>query len=92
MLIKIEELEKCILDESTNKLYVELNGMVKTQLSIENPDIKIKEDTIIIFNKENNKQSMELNLHQIMKIERINENVFNIKFDYLQSVTIRKKE
>jgi len=27
-----------------------------------------------------------------MKTERINENVFNIEFDYLQSVTIRIKE
>jgi len=88
MLIKIEKLKEEILKKHTNKLQIELKGMIKTQLSIENPEIQIAKSAVIIFNKKDSKQKIELNLHQIMKIEKMNENVFNIEFDYLQNVTI----
>ena len=88
MLIKIEKLKEEILKKHTNKLQIELKGMIKTQLSIENPEIQIAKSAFIIFNKKDSKQKIELNLHQIMKIEKMNENVFNIEFDYLQNVTI----
>lgn len=88
MLIKIEELKENITNKQAKEMHIELNGMVKTKLKIINPDIKITKEAVIISSKQDRTQKIELDLHQIMKIEKIIESVFYIEFDYLQSVTI----
>ena len=88
MLIKIEELKENITNKQAKEMHIELNGMVKTQLKIIKPDIKITKEAVIISSKQDRTQKIELDLHQIMKIEKIIESVFYIEFDYLQSVTI----
>lgn len=88
MLIKIEELKEKIINKQAKEMHIELNGMVKTQLKIIKPDIKITKEAVIISSKQDRTQKIELDLHQIMKIEKIIESVFYIEFDYLQSVTI----
>lgn len=88
MLIKIEELKEKITNKQAKEMHIELNGMVKTKLKIIKPDIKITKEAVIISNKQERTQKIELDLHQIMKIEKITESVFYIEFDYLQSVTI----
>lgn len=88
MLIKIEELKEKITNKQAKEMHIELNGMVKTQLKIIKPDIKITKEAVIISSKQDRTQKIELDLHQIMKIEKIIESVFYIEFDYLQSVTI----
>lgn len=92
MLIEIKKFKQYFIDKNIDEIYIEFKGLISTNLIIKTPDIKVTEDDIILFSKQNICESIKLNLHQIMKIEKINSNLFNIKFDNLQIVTILLKK
>ena len=66
---------------------LELEGMIKTNIRINNFKIEETKEKIRIFNNKNKKEQVELLKYQIMKIER-EKNTFVFKFDMLQSVKL----
>lgn len=86
--ITIKQFENQLKHNYGSTFLVELEGIITTKIEIENVEIKIEENNIIIYDQKDKTKKVLLNIHQIMKIEKvINEN-YNIKFDSIQNVKI----
>jgi len=90
MKITIQDLEKVLLVKPENKISIEIEGMIATIIEIENANIQITEDELIIYNKKAKNKQVKFNTHQIMKIEKVDQNNFFIKFDDLQQAKLKK--
>lgn len=66
---------------------LELTGIITTKIEIKNANIKETKNMIEIYNQENNEKQVKLLKHQIMKVEKENNN-YILKFDMLQNVKI----
>ena len=85
--ITIEELEQKLKQWENTTVNLVLEGMIATVIKIENEKVEYTQDEIIIWNKNEQEVKVILNRHQIMKMEKQNENCFSVKFDALQGVT-----
>ncbi len=68
-----------------------LNGIIATDILIENIQIIQKKNYLIIENRKNRKIKIGLNLRQLMKIRKTKINELELQFDQLQQVIISLK-
>lgn len=63
-----------------------LKGIIET--SIELKQIEIDEEDKYLIIKEKNDYKIKINLHQLMKINKLDENSYLLEFDQLQTIKI----
>lgn len=88
--ISIEELERKLQEFENTTISVNLDGIISTEIKLENEKTEKTKDKIVLYNQKNKDIKLALNKHQIMKIEEQNENNILIIFDALQKVNIIK--
>lgn len=86
--ITIEELVETIERNKNNKIKICLEGVINYKITMNNAKIMYEPSYITIFNIEDVKQKLKLNIHQIMQIDEVGTNRFEIYFDLLQTVKI----
>lgn len=84
-----EEFIKYLEKQMNKNAVLELKGIIETEVEIEEIGIKSMEKFLILQNKNIKKQKVILNLHQLMKITKLEENTILLEFDQLQTVTIK---
>ena len=65
---------------------LELKGIIETNIEIQQAIIEEIDRYLIIKNKQDNKQKIKINLHQLMKISKLDKNSFFLEFDQLQTI------
>ena len=85
----VDEFIKFLESKENRNIILELNGIIKTTIEIKQIEIKEHDKYLTIQNKENKEQKITINMHQLMKINRLNENEFLLKFDQLQEIKIK---
>lgn len=77
------------LKEQENKnIVLELDGIIETTIKINQIEIEETEKFLTIKSKEDAKQKIKINLHQLMKINTLNKNEILLEFDQLQTIKI----
>ena len=77
------------LKEQENKnIVLELDGIIETTIKINQIEIEETEKFLTIKNKEDVKQNIKINLHQLMRINALNKNEILLEFDQLQTIKI----
>ena len=89
-LILNENLEKELEFYKNQDILLQLNGIITTKIVIKNTKIKITQDEIIFFN--DNEEKFSINLHQILKIEKLEIEKIKIELDQLQSIEVSKNK
>ena len=89
-LILNENLEKELEFYKNQDILLQLNGIITTKIVIKNTKIKITEDEIIFFN--DNEEKFSINLHQVLKIEKLENDKIKIELDQLQSIEVSKNK
>lgn len=74
------------LEDKSVQLFCE--GIITTNIKIEQAIILKSEDYLEFYNNEKQCENVKINIHQIMKIDRVSNNSYLIKFDGLQTVKI----
>ena len=91
----VEEFIKILENEENKNMVLELKGIIETKIEIKQIEIKEKDKYLTIVSKETNnikenkKQKIVINLHQLMKITKLKENEFLLEFDQLQEIKIK---
>lgn len=89
-LILNENLEKELEFYKNQDILLQLNGIITTKIVIKNTKIKITQDEIIFFN--DNEEKFSINLHQVLKIEKLEIEKIKIELDQLQSIEVSKNK
>lgn len=77
------------LKEQENKnIVLELDGIIETTIKINQIEIEETEKFLTIKSKEDVKQNIKINLHQLMRINALNKNEILLEFDQLQTIKI----
>lgn len=84
-----EEFIKYLEKETNKNAVLELKGIIETEIEIEEIEIKNIEKYLIVQNKKIKEQKIILNLHQLMKITKLEADTILLEFDPLQTVKIR---
>ena len=85
-LILNKDLDKELEFYKNKNVLLELNGIITTNIVIKNAKIKTTENEIIFFN--NNEEKISINIHQILKIEKLENEKIKIELDQLQNIEI----
>ena len=83
------ELEKNLEENKHSKIKILLEGIINYNLEIDNAKIINEHNYISICNFEDRTQTIKFNIHQIMKIEQIDNEKFQINFDLLQIAQLK---
>lgn len=88
MIIKmlLEDLIKELKRFDDKDIKIELRGIIETNIELKQIEIDEKDKYLIIIEKNDNK--IKINLHQLMKINKLNENSYLLEFDQLQTIKI----
>lgn len=90
--ITAKELEKKLEENKNSKIKILLEGTINYDLEIDNAKIVNEHNYISICNFEDRTQTIKFNIHQIMKIEQIDKEKFQINFDLLQIAQLKIQE
>ena len=63
-----------------------LKGIIETNIELK--QIEIDEEDKYLIIKEKNDNKIKINLHQLMKINKLDENSYLLEFDQLQTIKI----
>lgn len=63
-----------------------LKGIIETNIELK--QIEIDEEDKYLIIKEKNDYKIKINLHQLMKINKLDENSYLLEFDQLQTIKI----
>ena len=88
-LISNKNLDKELEVYRNQDVLLELDGIITTKIIINNARIKITEDEIVFFNDDEEKLS--INLHQVLKIQKLENEKIKIELDQLQSIIISNR-
>jgi len=90
MVIKMDVnmLVKYIKEQEGNNVILELEGIIETTIMINKIEIKESDKYLTIKSKEDAKQKIKINLHQLMKINTLNKKEILLEFDQLQTIKI----
>ena len=86
-----KELIEILRKHNRKNIILYLNGIIATDMLIENIKIIQKKNYLIIENRKNRKIKIGLNLRQLMKIRKTKINELELQFDTLQQVIISLK-
>lgn len=86
-----KELIEILRKHNRKNIILYLNGIIATDMLIENIKIIQKKNYLIIENRKNKKIKIGLNLRQLMKIRKTKINELELQFDTLQQVIISLK-
>ena len=89
-LISNKNLEKELEVYKNQDVLLELDGIITTKIIIKNTKAKITEDEIVFFNDDEEKFS--INLHQVLKIQKLENEKIKIELDQLQSIEISQNK
>lgn len=84
-----EEFIKYLENQTNKNVVLELKGIIETEINIGKTEINNIEKYLTLQSKERKEQKVILNLHQLMKITRLEENTILLEFDPLQTVKIK---
>lgn len=84
-----EEFIKYLEKETNKNAVLELKGIIETEIEIDEIEIKNIEKYLIVQSKKIKEQKIILNLHQLMKITKLEADTILLEFDLLQTVKIR---
>lgn len=84
----VENFIKFIKEQENNNITLELKGIIETTIKIKKIDIQELDKYLTIKSKEDANQNIKLNLHQLMKINVVDENEILLEFDQLQTIKI----
>ncbi len=87
--ISIEKLQNDINNNQKGIYSIKLEGIISTEIQIQNLKIQEEKDIIILKNGERQEKYIKINKHQIMKIEE-NKEEYIIKFDSMQNIKIKE--
>lgn len=82
----LEDLIKELKRFDDKDIKIELSGIIETNIELKQIDIDEKDKYLIIKEKQDNK--IKINLHQLMKINKLDENSYLLEFDQLQTIKI----
>ena len=85
----VENFIKFIKEQENNNITLELKGIIETTIKIKKTDIQELDKYLTIKSKEDVNQNIKLNLHQLMKINVVDENEILLEFDQLQTIKIK---
>ena len=81
-------LVKYIKEQEGNNVILELEGIIETTIMINKIEIQELDKYLTIKSKEDAKQKIKINLHQLMKINTLNKKEILLEFDQLQTIKI----
>jgi len=84
----VNMLVKYIKEQEGNNVILELEGIIETTIMINKIEIKESDKYLTIKSKEDAKQKIKINLHQLMKINTLNKKEILLEFDQLQTIKI----
>lgn len=84
-----EELIKYLENQSNKNVLLELKGIVETEIWMEETKISNIERYLILQSRKIKEQKIILNLHQLMKITKMERDIILLKFDSLQEIKIK---
>lgn len=84
----VDELIKYLKEQEGNNVILELEGIIETTIMINKIEIQELDKYLTIKSKEDSKQNIKINLHQLMKTNTLNENEILLEFDQLQTIKI----
>ena len=88
----VDKFIKFLENQENRNIILELNGIIKTTIEIKQIEIKEYDKYLNLQSKESKEskeQKIKINLHQLMKINKLNEDKFLLKFDQLQEIKIK---
>ena len=85
----VDEFINFLENQENRNIILELNGIIKTTIEIKQIEIKEYDKYLSIQSKEDKEQKITINMHQLMKINRLNEDEFLLEFDQLQEIKIK---
>lgn len=85
----VDEFIKFLENQENRNIILELNGIIKTTIKIKHIEIKKYDKYLSIQSKEDKEQKITINMHQLMKINKLNEDEFLLEFDQLQEIKIK---
>ena len=89
-LISNKNLDKELEVYKNQDVLLKLDGIITTKVIIKNTKVKITEDEIVFFNDDEDKFSV--NLHQILKVQKLENEKIKIELDQLQSIEINQNK
>lgn len=84
----IDEVIKYLKEQESKNIVLELDGIIETTIKINQIEIEETEKFLTIKSKEDAKQNIKINLHQLMKINTLNKKEILLEFDQLQTIKI----
>ena len=84
----VDELIKYLKEQEGNNVILELEGIIETTIMINKIKIQELDKYLTIKSKEDAKQKIKINLHQLMKINTLNKKEILLEFDQLQTIKI----
>ena len=84
--IMIEDLVKMLNNYQNNQIELSFDGIISMNIKFKIKKISNEENYLIFYDKFN--KEISLNNHQIMKIERLENEIILIKFDSFQTLKI----
>lgn len=85
----VDEFIKFLENQENRNIILELNGIIKTTIEMKQIEIKEHDKYLTIQNKENKEEKITINMHQLIKINKLNEDEFLLEFDQLQEIKIK---
>ena len=85
-LMTIDEMIKFLQQQEGKNILLILQGIIITEIQVQQMKIKRQKNQLFFISKDNNK--IGINLSQLMKITRKNENECFLEFDPLQNILI----
>ena len=85
-LISNKNLDKELEVYKNKDILLHLEGIITTNIMIKNAKIKITEDEIVFF--DNSEKRFSVNIHQILKIQKLENKKIKIELDQLQSIIL----
>ena len=79
---------KYLKEQEENNVILELEGIIETTIMINKIKIQELDKYLTIKSKEDAKQKIKINLHQLMKINTLNKKEILLEFDQLQTIKI----
>ncbi len=89
-LISNKNLDKELELYRNQDVLLELNGIITTKIIIKDVKVKITKDEIIFLN--DSEEKFSINLHQILKIQKLENEKIKIELDQLQSIEISQNK
>ena len=84
----IDEFLRYLKEQEDKDIMLQLEGIIETTIMINKIEIQELDKYLTIKSKEDRKQNIKINLHQLMRINALNKNEILLEFDQLQTIKI----